>query len=647
MKARPLRIDPLTRPPDADVVVPGSKSITNRALITAALATGTSRLDGVLYAEDTLAMIDCVRGLGADVSTDEDARTVTITGTGGRLVGDGVTLDVRQSGTTARFILPLAAMASGGAVVDGDPQMRARPQTDLVDALESLSARIESLDVRDSMPLRTQESPLRGDVVRVPGDVSSQFVSALLLAAPAMADGLTVELTGEVVSAPYITMTVAVMEAFGATVEVTDGRLFAVAGGGYVATDYAIEPDASAASYFFAAAAVSGGRVGIDGLGSESLQGDLGFVRVLESMGAEVEQTATRTEVSGTGLLGGVTVDLRDLSDTAPTLAAIAPLAGGPVTATGIGFIRRKESDRIAAVVTELRRLGVEATDDGDGFTVTPGPVTPATVSTYDDHRLAMAFTVMGLVVPGIEIADAQCVAKTFVDYFDVVDVLRSAGDRELAILAIDGPAGSGKSTVARLAAERLDLEYLDTGAMYRSVTLAALDRGVALDDLPSVGTLARHVEIDVGLDAVTVDDQDVTAEIRSERVNDAVSVIAANPSVRAAMRRQQRAWARRRGGGVMEGRDIGSVVFPQARLKVYVTASIEERARRRAHESGASIEEVVANLRERDRLDSSRSDSPLTEATDATTVDTTGLTIDEVVDRVVELFGDAAGADA
>lgn len=646
MKARPLRIDPLTRPPDADVVVPGSKSITNRALIVAAMASGVSRLDGVLLAEDTHAMIDCIRALGAAAEVDELTRTVTVTGTGGHLVGDGATLDVRQSGTTARFVLPLAAMASGGAVVDGDPQMRARPQTDLVRALESLGARIESLDAQDSMPLRTQQSPLRGGLVQVPGDVSSQFVSALLLAAPAIDGGLTIELTGEVVSAPYIAMTIAVMEAFGATVEVTDGRLFAVAEGGYTATDYAIEPDASAASYFFAAAAVSGGRVAIDGLGTASLQGDLGFVQVLESMGAHVVQTATRTEVTGTGLLNGVSVDLRDLSDTAPTLAAIAPLASAPVTATGIGFIRRKESDRIAAVVTELQRLGVDATDDGDGFTVVPGPVTATTVDTYDDHRIAMAFTVLGLVVAGVQIADPQCVSKTFVDYFDVVDVLRGAGDRELAVLAIDGPAGSGKSTVARLAADKLELEYLDTGAMYRSVTLAALDRSVALDDLASVGTLARHVEIDVGLDAVTVDDEDVTVEIRSERVNGAVSVIAANPSVRAAMRRQQRAWARRRGGGVLEGRDIGSVVFPQARLKVYVTASIEERARRRAGESGASIDEVVANLRERDRLDSSRSDSPLTEATDAITVDTTGLTIDQVVDRVVELFHRAGGGE-
>ncbi len=643
MKARPLRIDPLTRPPDADVLVPGSKSITNRALVAAALADGTSVLDGVLFAEDTRAMLDCVGALGAGLEIDEAARRVVVHGTAGHLVGGGATLDVRQSGTTARFVLPLAAMANGGVTVDGHEQMRARPQGDLVDALVSLGARLESLDADQSLPIRAVESPLRGGVVRVPGDVSSQFLSALLLAAPAIPAGLTVELTGEVVSASYITMTVEVMRAFGAKVAVTDDRLFSVEPSGYRGTDYSIEPDASAASYFFAAAAVSGGRVAIDGLGTASLQGDLGFVDVLEQMGARVEQGPNRTEVVG-GDLSGVTVDMRDISDTAPTLAAIAPLASGPVTATGIGFIRRKESDRIAGPVTELGRLGVVASDDGDGFTVHPGAVNPGVVQTYDDHRMAMAFTVLGLVVPGIEIADPQCVAKTFVDFFDAVDVLRSAGDRDLAVLAIDGPAGSGKSTVARLAAAELGLQYLDTGAMYRSVTLAALDHGLDLADWAAVGTLARHVEIDVGLDVVTVDDQDVTAEIRSDRVNDAVSIVAANPSVRAAMRRQQRAWARRRGGGVMEGRDIGSVVFPEARLKVYVTASIEERARRRSAEAGSDLAEVMANLAERDHIDSSREDSPLTETSDATTVDTTGLTIDQVVAQVVSLFGEAAG---
>ena len=638
MRARPLPIDPLTAPPDVTLVLPGSKSITNRALVAAALADGTSTLGHILVAEDTLAMIDCLGLLGVDISYNEANGTATVVGSGGRLAATD-TLWVRQSGTTARFMLPLAAMATGGATVDGHSQIRERPQGDLVEALVSLGARAEPLGAVGSLPMRLHESALSGGPVQVPGDVSSQFMSALLLSAPAMDQGLTIELVGDIVSAPYVSMTVAVMRAFGADIVVTDDRRYEVAPVNYQARHFEIEPDASAASYFFAAAAVSRGRVTVDGLGTGSLQGDLSFVDVLARMGAKVDKTPQSTTVSGTGAIAGVDISMADLSDTALTLAAVAPLATSTVRATGIGFIREKESDRIGAIVTELRRLGADADEEPDGFVVRPAMPTGGIVESYDDHRIAMAFTVLGLVTPGIEISDPQCVAKTFPEYFDTVDLLRAVGDADLAILAIDGPAGSGKSTVARRAAEQMGLQYLDTGAMYRSITHAALEQQVALDDQALVASLARHIEIDVALDAVFIDGADVTEAIRTEAVNNNVSQVAANPGVRSAMRRQQRAWARRRGGGVLEGRDIGSVVFPSARLKVYVTASIEERARRRASESGQPVDEVIAALQERDRLDSSRADSPLTEAAGAVTIDTTGCTIDQVVDQVVELF--------
>lgn len=639
MKARPLHVDPLTAPPDATVVVPGSKSITNRALVCAALATGTSKLSGLLIAEDTLAMVDCLRSLGASIEVDADNKTATVTGTGGALEASD-TLWVRQSGTTARFVLPLAAIAGAGATVDGDDQIRNRPQADLVDALETMGARIESLDQPGQLPLRISGGTLQNAPVVVPGDVSSQFVSALLLAGPALPGGVTIELVGAVVSMPYIAMTVAVMRSFGADIRETDGRLFEVAPVAYEATAYDVEPDASTASYFFAAGAISpGGRVTVPGLDQHSLQGDTAFVDVLADMGASVTHDERGITVQGPASLIGVDVDMADFSDTAPTLGAIAALATTPTTATGIGFIRAKESDRIAAVVDGLAGLGVAASNDADGFTVQPGPVSAGLVDSHDDHRNAMAFSVLGLVAPGIAVTDPQCVAKTFPEFFDALDLLRSVGDRALAILAIDGPAGSGKSTVAKLAAQRLGLQYLDTGAMYRSVTHAAIHRGIDPGDRVAVAALARHIEIDVGLDLVLVDGDDVTTAIRTDAVNASVSVVAANPAVRAAMRRQQRAWARRRGGGVMEGRDIGSVVFPGARLKVYVTASIEERARRRAGESDQSVEDTMAALAERDRLDSGRADSPLTEASDAVVLDTTGLTIDEVVGQVSDLF--------
>ncbi len=634
-----LEIDPLVRPPDVDMVLPGSKSITNRALVAAALAHGTSVLSNALIADDTRAMVDCLQALGVSIDIDTAATTLTVRGNGGHLTGEG-DLWVRQSGTTARFVLPLAAMAARSVVVDGQEQIRGRPQDALLKALAELGAEFEPLSRDGHLPVRLSPTPSLGGHVVVSGDVSSQFVSALLLAGPAMPGGLTVELAGDVVSQPYIDMTVEVMRMFGAQIAVTEGRSYSVAATPYEPRDMLIEPDASTASYFFAAAAVSGGRVAVRGLGSTSLQGDLAFVDVLAEMGAEVTQTETTTEVRGPATLGAVNVSMKQISDTAPTLAAIAPFASGPVCATDIGFVRAKESDRIAGPVIELNRLGIAATDEGDGFCVQPGKPQPATIQTYDDHRMAMAFTVLGLMVPGVSIANPQCVAKTFPNFFDAVDALRAVGDTELAILALDGPAGSGKSTVARLVAKRMGLQYLDTGAMYRSVTWAALGRAIDLNDEPAVATLARGLEIDVGLDIVTVDGHDATQAIRSEAVNANVSQVAANPRVRAAMRRQQRAWARRRGGGVLEGRDIGSVVFPSARLKVYITASLEERARRRSEQSGTPVSELIEAMRQRDHLDSHRSDSPLTEADNAVVLDTTGMSVDQVVDSVVEMFG-------
>jgi 3-phosphoshikimate 1-carboxyvinyltransferase len=268
----------------------------------------------------------------------------------------------------------------------------------------------------------------------VAGDASSQFLSGLLLVAPALAGGLRLAVTGELVSRPYVDMTVAVLQAFGAEVAVEIGATpagasspptWTVAGTGYRATRYRIEPDASAASYFFAAAAVCGGRVTIEGLGTGSLQGDLGFVDVLARMGCRVEQTPSSTTVTGTGELAGVDVDMRELSDTAPTLAVVAAFARTPTRLRGIGFIRRKESDRIGDVVRELRRCGIVADEEPDGLVVHPGAPQPARVATYDDHRMAMSFALLGLRAPGIEIADPGVVAKTFPGYWEVLDGLR------------------------------------------------------------------------------------------------------------------------------------------------------------------------------------------------------------------------------
>jgi 3-phosphoshikimate 1-carboxyvinyltransferase len=415
--ARTVR--PLCAPLDAHVALPGSKSLTNRALLVAALAGGRSQLSGALRADDTEAMVDSLRRLG--VGVEGDGPDVRIEGGAGSFPVERAELDARQSGTTARFLLPALAAAGGHFLLDGAAQLRSRPFAEQVAALRALGA-----DVRgDRLPLEIVGGGLRGGSVTLAGGTSSQFASGLLLAGPLMTDGLTLTLTGRVVSAPYLGLTTAVMEAFGVAAEQVGVAAWRVEPGGYRAADYAVEPDASAASYFFAAAAIAAGRVVVEGLGAASRQGDLGFVDVLGEMGAAVERGAAATEVVGRRPLRGVDVDLADLSDTAQTLAVVAPFASSPTRVRGIGSSRAKETDRIAAVVTELRRCGVDAAEEADGFTVHPGPVGPARVRTYDDHRMAMSFALLGLVAPGIEIEDPDCVAKTFPGYWDALEGLR------------------------------------------------------------------------------------------------------------------------------------------------------------------------------------------------------------------------------
>ena len=445
----PLPIAPLGRPVDADVSVPGSKSHTNRALLCAALAPGTSRLSRVLFADDTEAMMGALVGLGVRLSADRAAGTVELGGgptseLAARTTDRPLTVDVRQSGTTGRFLLPLLATTDGRFVLDGHPQLRARPIGPQLDALRALGADI----VGDRLPLTVAGRPLGGGQVAVAADVSSQFLSGLLLAAPRFTGPTTVLVDGPMVSRPYVELTVATMAHFGVEVLVESeseaesgagadvpvdggvpGRVtYRVPAGHYRAADLELEPDASGASYFFAAAAITGGRVRVDGLGVDTIQGDLGFVRLLDRMGAEVEIGPTWTEVRGTGRLIGIEADMADISDTVQTMAVVAALAAGPTRLTGIGFIRNKETDRIGDTVTELRRLGIEAEETADGLVVRPGTPRPGVVRTSDDHRMAMSFALLGLVHPGIEIENPGCVAKTFPDYFDRLDGLRSGG---------------------------------------------------------------------------------------------------------------------------------------------------------------------------------------------------------------------------
>ena len=419
----PLRLRRLTEPPDATVVLPGSKSLTNRALLCSGLAEGRSELAGVLFSDDTEAMLAALTGMGAQVEEDRPAHTVSITGIGGRLPAEPLIIDARQSGTTGRFLAPLIALAPGGGMLDGHEQLRTRPMSDQLEAMRSLGATLSAVD--DRLPLSSTGGGMRGGAVTVSGATSSQFLSGLLLCAPLFGDGLQLEVADELVSRPYIDMTVDVMERFGAAVERDGYRRFGCAPGIYAAQRYAIEPDASAASYFFALAAMTRGRIRVEGLGRSAVQGDMAFLDVLEQMGAVVRQGDDWTEVVGRDLRG-VDVDLADFSDTAPTLAVVAAVADSPTRIRGIGFVRGKESDRIGAVITELERLGIASVEHDDGLTVHPGEVRSGVVSTYEDHRLAMAFGLLGLVADGVAIADPGCVAKTFPTYWDVLEGART-----------------------------------------------------------------------------------------------------------------------------------------------------------------------------------------------------------------------------
>ncbi len=669
-------VDPFTNGASGTALLPGSKSITNRAVLCAALATGRSTLDGVLFADDTEAMIEAVTALGAVVRVNRGKRQLVIDGIGGRgpaSVGAAdkpMMVHARSSGTTARFILPVVAALGGRWLLDGDPQLRARPQDDLLAAQRSLGARVRELGEHGCLPIQVSSTPVDDEAavlrhIRIRADASSQYASGLLLAGP-LRGGIHVEIDSDfdAVSRPYIDMTLAVMEAFGAIVTVPSADRFVVTEGRYRAADYVIEPDASAASYVWAAAAMCGGKVSVEGLGSRSIQGDVRFAEVLGEMGADVSVSADAIAVGAPpgGTLQAGSFDLRDFSDTAQTLAAVAAFAEGTTSIGGIGFIRRKETDRIGNTATELAKRGVDAVAEPDGITVRANPfgLRAGLVDCHGDHRMAMAMSLMGLRVAGIDIDDPDCVAKTFPDFYDVLETLRASpepvAEPDVLVIAIDGPAASGKSSVARAVAGELNMDYLDTGAMYRAVAWAALQTGVDLGDLAAVASIARNADIQIssesGAQHVTVDGADATAAIRTAEVDRSVSAVAANPQVRWVLTRRQRDWANRVGGGVMEGRDIGSVVFPDAVVKVFLTAAPAERARRRlaqqaasaggvddaSHDDGA-IAALAAELSERDRLDSGRADSPLRVAPRAVIVDTSKLSQDEAVATIAELY--------
>ena len=424
-----ILVEPVSHPLAATVVVPGSKSIANRALVCAALADGTSRLMGVPDGDDTAALVDCLSRLGVGVLLEGDEAEVR--GCGGELTRGPVTLMCRLAGTTSRFVTAVAVLGPGPYLIDGDGPLRSRPMAPLHGALAALGASVESLGEPGHLPVMIAGVRQRGTTggrqsVRVAGDISSQYITALMLIGPYLDTGLRIELATELVSRPYVDMTRAVMAAFGCADVEIGHRTIEIAPGRYVGCEYPVEPDASSASYPLAAAAIVGGRVRVDGLGSVSHQGDTRFADVLAEMGCDVERAPTWTEVRRTGPLTGIEVDMADISDCAPTLAVVAATATSPTRVTGVGFIRAKESDRIGDVVRELRRCGIDAEAETDGFIVRPGGLRGAHVMTYHDHRIAMSFALLGLVMPGMVIDDPAVVSKSFPGFWRLLSSLKN-----------------------------------------------------------------------------------------------------------------------------------------------------------------------------------------------------------------------------
>ena len=418
-----ITLSPPPGPIDCTVHLPGSKSLTNRALLAAALARGTSEIHGALFSDDTHCMLKALKALGVGLSADDLTCKVRVDGFGGLFPESQAKLHCGNAGTVIRFLLAACCASHGEYELDGDPRMRQRPIGQLVDALRDLGARIGYAVLDGYCPLTVKGGGLRSGTVVFDQPVSSQYISAILMAAPLASGDVLIDVPGGMPSAPYVRMTLSVMEAFGVEAVNDQTRRFIVpAPQTYKATEYHVEPDASAASYFFGAAAVTGGRVTVEGLGTASPQGDVGFVRVLEVMGCRVESSKQRIVVMGPaeGRLRGVDVDLNEMPDVAQTLAVIAAFAEGPTRIRNVANLRIKETDRLHALATELGRMGVETEVSADEIIIRPGkPPVAVRVRTYNDHRMAMSFALAGLRVDGVMIENPGCVAKTFPGFFE------------------------------------------------------------------------------------------------------------------------------------------------------------------------------------------------------------------------------------
>jgi 3-phosphoshikimate 1-carboxyvinyltransferase len=634
-----LDLPPLVRA-YGTVRLPGSKSISNRVLLLAALAEGITEVRDVLRSDDTERMLEALRTLGVAVELlgGNDFR---IAGCGGNIPNKKATLFLGNAGTAFRPLTAVLALAGGEYELSGVPRMHERPIKDLVDALRQLGANIEYLGNEGFPPLKILSGSVAGGRVNVRGDVSSQFLTGLLMALPLLDREVTVEVVGELISKPYIDITLRMMARFGVPVQQNGWRSFTVTRNNHYESpgEIFVEGDASSASYFLAAGAIGGGPVRVEGVGNASVQGDVRFIEALTQMGALIGQGPNWLEAQALidGKLKAIDLDCNHIPDAAMTLAIVSLFAEGTTTLRNIASWRVKETDRIAAMATELRKVGAMVEEGADYIRITPpAQIKWAAIDTYDDHRMAMCFSLVAFGGAGIRINDPGCVAKTFPDYFKVFASITQA----VPVIAIDGPSASGKGTVAQRVAEKLGYHFLDSGAMYRLLGLSAMKRGIALDAELLLAELAGQLDIRFERDVIWLDGTQVGDALRSEETGAAASKVAALPLVRAALLDRQRAF-RRAPGLVADGRDMASVVFPDAELKIFLTASAEARAERRykqLKEKGmdANMPALLQDIQARDERDTQRSVAPLQQVAGAILLDTTDLSIDQAVLQVL-----------
>jgi 3-phosphoshikimate 1-carboxyvinyltransferase len=635
------------------VQLPGSKSISNRVLLLAALSQGRTLIHDLLDSDDTRVMLTALQELGCAVERGVKGvvTDVAIIGLGGQAPKSPAKLFLGNAGTAMRPLTAALAVLGGDFDLIGVARMHERPIGDLVDALRQLGCAIEYTGNDGFPPLHIGQPSLKLDApIRVRGDVSSQFLTALLLALPLVAKhDIHIDVIGELISKPYIDITLNLLAKFGIAVQRDGWKRFTISAGARYQSpsEIWVEADASSASYFIALGAISipakgqkSSVIRIDGLSENAMQGDIRFVDAARLMGVEITSGANHLEVrQGAWPLKAIDLDCNHIPDAAMTLAVMAMYADGPTTLRNIASWRVKETDRIAAMACELRKLGATVTEGLDFIHITPPKLQDwksASIETYDDHRVAMCFSLAAFNPAGVavRIEDPKCVAKTFPDYFETL--FSVVTPRHVPVICVDGPTASGKGTLAGRLAEQLGFHYLDSGALYRLTALASERSGIAWEDEQALTQLAKNLPVEFEAGAILLGGDDVSDAIRTEHIGIGASKVSVYASVRSALTDLQRSFAKMP-GLVADGRDMGTVIFPASPLKIYLTASAEKRAERRYKQLiskgiSAKIDILLADLQERDLRDSSRNAAPLKPAEDAVLLDNSNQTIEESV---------------